>query len=191
MGRIVVNTNVTLDGVVEDPTGEEAFRAGGWFLQISETDREAWAKREFEEALKTDAVLLGKRTDVWFGTRWNARDGEWAERLNALPKYVVSSTPAPTVWENGTVLNGDVVTEVTRLKQEVDGQIAVYGSRQLVHTLLEHGLVDELRLFVYPSVLGSGGRLFGDLSVPSALRLRTAEVVGDNIVYVEYEVIAA
>jgi len=191
MGRIVINTNVTLDGVVEDPTGEEALGPGGWFLEISETDREAWAKREFEEALKTDAVLLGRRTDVWFGTRWNSRDGEWAERLNALPKYVVSSSPAAAVWKNGTVLAGEVVTEVTRLKQEIDGQIAVYGSRQLVHTLLEHGLVDELRLFVYPSVLGSGGRLFGDLSVPSALGLKTAEVVGDNIVYVEYEVLGA
>lgn len=188
MGTIIVNTNVSLDGVSEDPTGEEGFAAGGWFA-MSDGDRELWAKREFEEAMRTSALLLGRRTDVWFGTRWNDREGAWAERLRELPKYVVSSTTAETVWANGTVITGDVVEQVTRIKETVDGEIVVFGSRQLVQALLAHDLIDEFRIFVFGSVLGAGDRLFGELAGPARLRLTAAERIGDQLLYVGYDVV--
>src|SRR5919197_5416475 len=162
MGKIVVSENVSLDGVVQDPTGEEGFTHGGWFVQIGEKDREEWAKVEFEEALGAEALLLGRRSDEYFGSRWNSRAGEWADRLNSLPKYVVSSTLDDPVWNNSTVLKGDVVTEVAKLKQQLDGDIVVPASYQLVRTLMEHDLVDEMRLVVFPVVLGAGERLFGE-----------------------------
>ena len=154
MARIVISTNVSLDGVVQDPDGEEGFRLGGWFVQDGGKDLEEWGKVEYDEALRTEALLLGRRSDEWFGTRWASRPGEWADRLNSLPKYVVSSTLQNPRWTNVTVLKGGVVEEVTRLKQELDGDIVVYASYQLGRTLIEHDLVDELRLFVFPVVLG-------------------------------------
>src|SRR2546423_9529793 len=138
MGRIVISTNVSLDGVIQDPDGEEGFRLGGWFSQFGGKDLEEWGKVEFDEALATEALLLGRRTDEWFAERWSSRPGEWAERLNSLPKYVVSSTLVDPNWSNSTVLKGDVVTEISKLKQEVDGDIVVYASYQLGRTLLEH-----------------------------------------------------
>ena len=150
MGKIVISENVSLDGVVQDPTGEEGFRHGGWFGQIGGKDREEWAKVGLEEALGAEALLLGRRSDEWFAARWLSRTGEWADRLNSLPKYVVSSTLEEPKWTNSTVLKGDVVTEVSKLKQELDGDIVVYASIQLVHTLIEHDLVDELRLIDLP-----------------------------------------
>src|SRR5438034_3450486 len=159
MGRIVISENVSLDGVVEDPTGEEGFRHGGWFDQFLATDRVAWAKVELDEALRAEALLLGRRSDEYFGVRWSSRTGEWADRLNGLPKYVVSSTLETPRWTNSTVLKGDVVDEVSKLKQELDGEIVVYASYQLVRTLIDHDLVDELRLVVFPVVLGAGERL--------------------------------
>src|SRR5580700_10623041 len=149
MGKIIVSENVSLDGVVQDPTGEEGFRLGGWF-RIGDKDREAWAKVLLDEALGTEALLLGRRSDEWFAARWLSRSGEWADRLNSLPKYVVSSTLQEPKWSNSTVLNGDVVSEVSKLKQELAGDIVVYASYQLGRTLIEHDLVDELRPFVYP-----------------------------------------
>ena len=128
MGKIVISTNVSLDGVVQDPDGEEGFRLGGWFVQDGGQDLEEWGKVEYDEALRTEALLLGRRSDEWFGTRWASRPGEWADRLNSLPKYVVSSTLQDPRWTNVTVLKGDVVGEVTRLKQELDGDIVVYAS---------------------------------------------------------------
>ena len=154
MGKIVISTNVSLDGVVQDPDGEEGFRLGGWFGQAGGKDLEEWAKVEFEEALRTEALLLGRRSDEWFAARWPSRTGEWADRLNSLPKYVVSSTLEEPRWTNSTVLKGDVVSEVSKLKQELDGDIVVYASYQLGRTLMEHDLVDELRLFVFPSCWG-------------------------------------
>ena len=136
MGKIVISENVSLDGVVQDPTGEEGFRHGGWFGQVGDKDREEWAKVEFEEALGAEALLLGRRSDEYFGPRWTGRSGEWADRLNGLPKYVVSSTLVNPEWSNSTVLKGEVVNEVSKLKQELDGEIVVYASRQLVHTLM-------------------------------------------------------
>ena len=189
MGKIVISENVSLDGVVQDPTGEEGFRHGGWFGQVGDKDREEWARVEFEEALGAEALLLGRRSDEYFGPRWTGRSGEWADRLNSLPKYVVSSTLEDPKWTNVTVLNGNVVDEVSKLKQEIDGDIVVYASRQLVHTLMEHDLVDELRLMVYPFVLGAGERLFGETSDKTSIRPLGARTVGDSLVFLTYAVV--
>jgi dihydrofolate reductase len=189
MGKIIVSENVSLDGVVQDPTGEEGFRHGGWFGRVGDKDREEWAKVEFEEALGAEALLLGRRSDEYFGTRWTGRSGEWADRLNSLPKYVVSSTLVEPHWSNSTVLKGDVLDEVSKLKQELDGEIVVYASRPLVHTLMEHDLVDELRLMVYPFVLGAGERLFGETSDKKSIRPLNTRIVGDSLVYLTYELV--
>jgi dihydrofolate reductase len=189
MGKIVISTNASLDGVVQDPTGEEGFRLGGWFGQFGGKDLEAWAKVEFDEALGAQALLLGRRSDEWFGSRWSSRSGELADRLNSLPKYVVSSTLVDPVWNNSTVLKGEVVNEVSKLKQELDGDILVYASRQLVHTLMEHDLVDELRLIVFPVVLGAGERLFGEISDKKPMRLVDIKTVGDGLAFLTYELV--
>ena len=187
MGKIVISTNVSFDGVVQDPDGLEGFRLGGWFGQFGGQDLEEWAKVEFEEALGTEALLLGRRSDEWFAARWLSKSGEWADRLNSLPKYVVSSTLQEPKWSNSTVLKGDVVSEVSKLKQELDGDIVVYASYQLGRTLIEHDLVDELRLFVYPVVLGGGERMFGETSDKKPLRLVDAKTVGDGLVFLTYK----
>ena len=192
MGKIVVSENVSLDGVVQDPTGEEGFKHGGWFFEIGANDREEWAKLELDEALGAQALLLGRRTDEWFAARWLSRSGEWADRLNSMPKYVVSSTLEEPKWSNstafkGAVLKGDVATEVSKLKQELAGDIVVYASTPLVHTLMEHDLVDELRLTIYPVVLGTGERLFGETSDKKPMRLINTRTVGDGLTYLTYE----
>jgi dihydrofolate reductase len=189
MGKIVISTNVSLDGVVQDPDGEEGFRLGGWFGQFGGKDLEDWAKVEFDEALHTEALLLGRRSDEWFGTRWSSRSDEWADRLNSLPKYVVSSTLEHPRWSNSTVLKGDVVDQVSKLKQELDGEIVVYASYQLGRTLIEHDLVDELRLFVFPVVLGAGERLFGETSDKKPMRLVDTKTVGHGLAFLTYEVV--
>src|SRR6202048_3985850 len=171
MGKIIVSENVSLDGVTRDPTGEEGFGRGGWLLQIGDKDREAWAKLKLDEALGAEALLLGRRSDEWFAARWLSRSGEFADRLNSLPKYVVSSHLEEPKWTNSTVLKGDVVDQVSKLKQELDGDILVYASYQLGRTLIEHDLVDELRLVVFLVVLGAGERLFGETSDKKGLRL--------------------
>ncbi len=187
MGKIVISTNVSLDGVVQDPDGEEGFRVGGWFGQFGGKDLEAWAKVEFEEALGAEALLLGRRSDEWFGTRWASRGGEWADRLNSLPKYVVSSTLEVPKWTNVTVLKGDVVDEVTRLRWDLDGEILVYASYQLGRMLIEHDLVDELRLFVFPVVLGDGQRLFGETRDVKPFRLVDSRIIGDGLTFLTYK----
>src|SRR5215469_4867055 len=156
MGKIIVSENLSLDGVVQDPTGVEGFSVGGWFDQVSRRDREEWAKIELDEALSAEALLLGRRTYEFFAARWPSRSGQWADRLNSLPKYVVSATLQDPDWNNSTALIGDVVAAVSTLRRKVNGNIVVYGSFQLVHTLLEHELVDELRMMIYPFVLGAG-----------------------------------
>ncbi len=186
MGKIIVSENVSLDGVVQDPTGDEGFRHGGWFGQITEEDHAAWAKVFYDEALGTEALLLGRRSDEWFATRWATRSGDWADRLNNLPKYVVSSTLTEPHWNNSTVLAGDVVNEVSKLKQRLAGEIVVNGSGQLVRTLLEHDLVDELRLMVFPFVLGAGERIFGETSDKKPIRLLDVRAVGDGLAFVRY-----
>jgi dihydrofolate reductase len=187
MGKIVISTNVSLDGVVQDPDGQEGSKLGGWFRQYGGTDLEAWAKVEFDEALGTEALLLGRRSDEWFATRWSSRPGEWADRLNSLPKYVVSSTLEEARWSNSTVLKGDVREQVSKLKQELDGEIVVYASYQLGRTLIEHDLVDELRLVVFPVVLGAGERLFGETSVKKSMRLVGTGTIGDGLAFLTYE----
>jgi dihydrofolate reductase len=187
MGKIIISENVSLDGVVQDPTGEEGFRLGGWFGQFGGKDLEEWAKVELDEALLAEALLLGRRSDEWFAARWASRTGEWADRLNSLPKYVVSSTLDEGAWTNSTVLKGDVVTEVSKLRHELDGDIVVYGSTRLVHTLMEHDLADELRLTVYPVVLGAGERLFGETSDKKPMRLISIQTIGDGLALLTYE----
>jgi dihydrofolate reductase len=175
--------------VVQDPDGEEGFSRGGWFGQDGGKDLEEWGKVEYAEALRTAALLLGRRSDEWFAARWASKPGEWADRLNSLPKYVVSSTLEDPSWTNVTVLKGNVVDEVARLKQELDGDIVVYASYQLGRTLIEHDLVDELRLFVFPVVLGAGERLFGETSDKKPIRLVGSRTVGDGLAFLTYEIV--
>jgi dihydrofolate reductase len=191
MGTIVISTNLSLDGVVQDPDGSEGLPFGGWFPRFGGTDLEEWGKVMFDNALDTDALLLGRRTDAWFAERWLSRTGEWADRLNGLPKYVVSSTLDAPRWGTGAVLSGDVVTEVAKLKREVDGNIVVFGSYQLARTLIDHDLVDEMRLTVFPVVLGAGERLFGETDAPKSLRLVDSRTIGDGLTHVTYEVARA
>jgi dihydrofolate reductase len=189
MGKIIVSENVTLDGVIQDPTGEEGLRGGGWFNQIGDSDREEWAKAGLGEALGAEAFLLGRRSEEYLAARWLPRSGAWADRLNSMPKYVVSSTLGEPKWSNSTVLKGDVVDEVSKLKQELAGEIVVAASGQLVHTLMEHDLVDELRLIIYPVVLGTGTRLFGGISGKKSLRFVRAQPLGDSLALLTYEVV--
>ena len=189
MGKIVMSgpQNVTFDGVVQDPDGHEGFRLGGWFVQFGGKDLEAWNKVALDEALGAEAWLLGRRSYEFFGERWRPRSGELADRLNSMPKYVVSSTLEHPVWNNSTVLKGDVVTEVSRLKEELDGEIVVPASYQLGRTLMELDLVDELRLVVFPVVLGTGERLFGETSGKKPLRLVNAQTIGEGLVFLTYK----
>lgn len=189
MGTIVINSNLTLDGVVEDPTGEEGFARGGWFDELMGEDRSPWAEVEAEEAERTAAILMGRRSYDWFAQRWQGRPGPWADRLRAVPKYVVSSTSDGLVWDNSTVLDGDPLDSVKRLRDEVDGDIVVYASRQLVQALLDNDLVDELRLIVLPAVLGAGTRLFGETTSPVPVRLTGARAIGNGLAFLTYEVV--
>jgi len=143
------------------------------------------------EALGAEALLLGRRSDEYFATRWLSRTGEWADRLNSMPKYVVSATLDEPKWSNATVLRGDVVNEVSKLKQELAGDIVVYASTQLVHTLMEHDLIDELRLIIYPVMLGAGERLFGETRDKIPLRLVNTQTVGDGLALLTHEVVRA
>src|SRR5689334_15491791 len=185
MGKIVVSENVTLDGVIQDPAGDEGFRYGGWVGLISNNPQ--LGKLALDEALGQKAFLLGRRSYEWLAARWPSRTGELANRLNSLPKYVVSSTLEHPAWNNSTVLSGDVVTEVAKLKQELAGDIVVPGSFQLVHTLMQHDLVDELRLKIFPVVLGAGQRLFGQASDKKPMRLAGTQIVEGGIAYLTYQ----
>jgi dihydrofolate reductase len=185
MGKIVVSENVTLDGVIQDPAGDEGFRYGGWVGLISNNPQ--LGKLALDEALGQKAFLLGRRSYDWLAARWPSRSGELADRLNSLPKYVVSSTLEHPAWNNSTVLKGDVLTEVSALKQQIDGDIVVPGSFQLVHTLMEHDLVDELRLKIFPVVLGAGERLFGGTRDKNPMRLLSTQTIGDDIAFLTYQ----
>ena len=187
MGKIVVSENVTLDGVVQDPAGDEGFRVGGWVGLIKNSPQ--LSKLALDEALDAEALLLGRRSYEWFAARWPSRSGELADRLNSLPKYVVSSTLEHLAWNNSTVLRGDVLNEVSKLKKELDGEIVVPASFQLVHALVEHDLVDELRLKVFPVVLGGGERLFGGTSDKKPLRLVGTQTVEGDVAFLAYEAV--
>jgi dihydrofolate reductase len=191
MGKIVISgpQNVSLDGVVQDPDGKEGFRLGGWFVEFGGKDLEHWNKVALDEALHAEAWLLGRKSYEFFRERWQPRSGELADRLNSIPKYVVSSGLDDRRWNNSTVLEGDLVTEVSKLKEELDGEIVVPASYQLGRTLIEHDLVDELRLVVFPVVLGAGERLFGETTDQKPMRLLDAKTIGDGLVYLTYEMV--
>jgi dihydrofolate reductase len=184
MGTIVITEFVSLDGVIEDPGGHEGFRHGGWSFEI---DRgEDGVTFQLDEALGTEALLLGRRTYEFLAAIWPSRGGRLADRLNSMPKYVVSSTLEDPEWNNSTLVGGDVVTEVSKLKRDLRGEINVPGSIRLARTLIEHDLVDELRLMVYPVVLGAGERLFGATSDKKPMQLVDTLTVGDGIAILTY-----
>jgi dihydrofolate reductase len=184
MGRIVVTEFVSLDGVMQAPGGED-FKYPGWSFEF---DRgEEGDRFKLDEARASEALLLGRVTYEGFAGAWPSREGEFADRFNSMPKYVVSSTLENPTWNNTTVLNGDAVEEAKRLKEELDGDIYVHGSRQLVQTLIENDLVDELRLMVFPVVLGTGQRVFGETSDKKPLRLVDSKTVGDGVAILIYQ----
>jgi dihydrofolate reductase len=185
MGRIVVTEFISLDGVMEDPGGAEDFKYGGWTFEIERG--EEGGKFKLDEALDADALLLGHKTYEGFAAAWPSREGEFADKFNNMPKYVVSSTLKDPEWTNSTVLDGDLAEEVAKLRQDVDGDIVVHGSAQLVQALVDHGLVDELRLMVFPVVLGAGKRLFGETSDKRRLKLSDSKTVGDGVQILTYE----
>ncbi|MFL5830442.1 MAG: dihydrofolate reductase family protein [Solirubrobacteraceae bacterium] len=189
MGKIVMSgpQNVSLDGVVQDPDGKEGFEVGGWFVEFGGKDLEEWNKVALDEALRAEAWLLGRRSYDFFGARWRPRSGELADRLNGMPKYVVSSSLQDPDWNNSIVLIGDVVTEVSKLKQELDGEIVVPASYRLGRTLIEHDLVDELRMVIFPVVLGAGERLLGEHGDKKPMRLVDTKTIGDGLVLLSYE----
>jgi dihydrofolate reductase len=184
MGRIVISDNISLDGVIQDPAGDEGFRHGGWVGLIK--DRPELNKLALDEALGAEALLLGRRSYEWFAAR-SSRSGELADRLNGLPKYVVSATLEDPDWNNSTVLKGDVPNEVSKLKRDLNGEIVVFASFQLVRTLIEHDLVDELRLKIFPVVLGAGERLFSETSDKKPMRLVATQTVDGDVAFLTYE----
>jgi dihydrofolate reductase len=185
MARIVVTEFVSLDGVMEAPGGGEGFKYGGWTFEINRG--EEGDKFKLDETLDSEALLLGRATYQGFADAWPSRKDEFADKLNAMPKYVVSSTLENPEWANSTVLKGDVVEEVSKLRDEQDGNIVVHGSAQLAQTLLDNDLVDELRLMVFPVVLGSGKRLFGETRDKKGLKLTDSKVIGDGVAILVYE----
>jgi dihydrofolate reductase len=187
MGKIVVSDNLSLDGVIQDPAGDEGFRLGGWVGLIKDSPQ--LNRLALDEALGAEALLLGRRSYEWFAARWPSRSGELAERLNSLPKYVVSSTLEDPAWNNSTILKGDPVAEVSKLKQALSGEILVPASFQLLRTLMEHDLVDKLRLKIFPVVLGAGERLFGETSDKKPMRLADAQTLGDGVAVLTYEAV--
>jgi dihydrofolate reductase len=184
MGRIVVTEFVSLDGVMEAPGGED-FKYKGWSFAF---DRgEEGNKFKLDETFDSEALLLGRVTYEGFAAAWPSRDGEFADKFNSMPKYVVSSTLENPEWNNTTVLKGDAVSEASRLKQELDGDIYVHGSCQLVQTLIENDLVDELHLMVFPVILGTGKRVFGETSDKKTLRLADSRTVGEGVAILVYQ----
>ena len=188
MGKIVMSgpQNISLDGVVQDPDGKEGFRLGGWFIQYGGTDLAAWNEIALEEALRARAWLLGRRSYEFFGARWRPRTGELADRLNTIPKYVVSSTLEDPEWNNTTVLGGDAVAQVSKLKRQLEGEIIVPASYELGRALIEHDLVDEVRLVVFPVVLGAGERFFEPTTARRPLRLAGTRTIGEHLVLLTY-----
>jgi len=184
MGRIIVSDNLSLDGVIEDPAGDEAFARGGWVGAIK--DRPELGQLALDDVLGSDAMLMGRRTYEWFAGRWPSRTGALAERLNGIPKYVLSSTLEHPAWNNSTVLTGDLLDEVRDIKDRFGRDILVTASSRIVRTLLEHDLVDELRLKVFPVVLGAGQRLFGDTSDMKAMRLVDLRTIDGDTAYLTY-----
>jgi len=185
MGRIVVTEFVSLDGVMQDPGGDSGWKHAGWTFEIEQGEEGADFK--LEEARNSEALLLGRVTYQGFAKAWPSVEGEFGDKFNNMPKYVVSSTLEKGDWKNTTVLRGDVVKEVSKLRQKPGGDIVVHGSAQLVQTLLEHNLIDELRLMVFPVILGSGKRLFGDTTDKKTMRLIDSKTVGKGVTILVFE----
>jgi dihydrofolate reductase len=183
MGRIVITEFVSLDGVVEDPGGAEDYEHGGWTFDY---DRGEGDKFKLDEALEADALLLGRRTYEGFAEAWPSREGAFADKFNTMPKYVVSSTLKEPAWNNSVVLAGELADEVARVRQAVAGNVVVHGSAQLAQALIDGDLLDELRLMVFPVVLGSGKRLFEGIGAKKQLRLDGSKIVGDGIAILIY-----
>jgi len=182
MAKLVVSQFITTDGVVEDPGGAEAFDRGGWafkFERGAEGD-----KFKLDEVMASDALLLGRTTYEGFAQAWPSRSGEFADKYNGMPKYVVSTTLSDPEWNNSQVISGDIAAEVAKIKERHDGDILVNGSIQLVQTLVENGLVDEYRLMVFPVILGSGKRLFGDTSESKPLKLVSSQQAGETLIQI-------
>jgi len=187
VGRIIATEFVSLDGVVEAPGGGEEFEYGGWSFEI---DRGPEGNQfKLDETRESEALLLGRKTYEGFAAAWPSREGEFADKLNRMPKYVVSSTLSTPEWSNTTVLRGDLAEDVGRLRERPGGPIVVHGSPTLVQGLLEHDLLDELRLMVYPVALGKGKRLFGSTTTKKPLRLRSSKLVGDGVQILVYDVV--
>ncbi len=184
MGTVIVTEFVSLDGVMEDPGGAEDFEHGGWSFEFNRG--EDGDRFKLEETLDSEALLLGRVTYEGFADAWPSREGEFADKFNAMPKYVVSSTLEAPEWNNSTVLSGNLADEVERLKREIDGKIVVHGSAQLAQSLLDRGLVDELRLMVFPVILGTGKRLFGATDGKRPLSLVEQRTVGEGVAILVY-----
>jgi dihydrofolate reductase len=187
MGRIAVTEFVSLDGVMEDPGGAEDFKYSGWSFEIDRGDE--GNKFKLDETLATDALLLGRVTYEGFAEAWPQRKGEFADKFNQMPKYVVSSTLSDPEWSNSTVIDGnDLAEEVGKLREKHDGDVVVHGSAQLVQALLDQDLVDEVRLMVFPVVLGTGKRVFGETADKKNFRLTDSKPVGpEGVVVLTYE----
>jgi dihydrofolate reductase len=185
MGRIVVTEFVSLDGVAEDPGGSEDNDRGGWAFEFSRG--EEGDKFKLDETMGSEAMLLGRVTYEGFAEAWPSREGEFADKFNQMPKYVVSSTLKDPEWTNSTVIGSDVREQVARLRDEADGDVIVAGSLSLVQELIDADLVDELRLMVFPLVLGAGKRLFGDTGAKKPFRLTDSKTVGDGVQILIYQ----
>jgi dihydrofolate reductase len=185
VGRIVVTEFVSLDGVMEDPGGSEDFEHGGWSFEFNRGEEGDAFK--LDETMSSDALLLGRVTYEGFANAWPTREGEFADKFNTMPKYVVSSTLTDPEWTNTTVLRGDVREEAAKVREQHERDVVVHGSAQLVHALVESDLVDELRLMVFPVVLGRGKRVFDETSDKKKLRLEDSKVVGDGVAILVYQ----
>jgi len=185
MGRIIVTEFVSLDGVMEAPGGGEDYKHAGWTFAISRG--EEGNEFKLKETLDSEALLLGRVTYEGFAKAWPSREGEFADKLNSMPKYVLSSTLKKADWNNSTILNGDVIEECTKLKKKLKGNIVVHGSAQLVQALSANDLIDELRLMVFPVILGAGKRLFGEMGQKKSMQLISSQTVGDGVEILIYE----
>ena len=191
MGTITVFENVSLDGVIQDPTADEGFNSVDWRADLTPADNQAWARLILDDARDADVLLLGRGGYEFFSARYPSRTGELPDRINGMPKYVVSSSLTDPKWHNTTVLSGDALTEIAQLTKRIDGKIRVYGSAELVHLLLAHDLVDELRLAVFPVLMGAGKHVFDqatgrDPVRPRLLRLTEARTVSENLVHLTH-----
>jgi dihydrofolate reductase len=186
MRKLIVSEFLTLDGIMEDPGGSEGFEHGGWSFQFV---NEEYVKYKLDEIFSCDALLLGRATYQGFADAWPSRtdDNGFADRMNSLPKYVVTSTLESLDWNNSKIIKGNIAEEVFQLKQQPGKDILVAGSCQLVHILLQHDLIDELRLMIHPIVIGNGKRLFKEGLTRKDLRLVESKMFNTGVVVLTYE----